>query len=56
MLMNGEDGRSGQIWYGGAREKGIGVPTGARATIFVTGDKQQENAKPRQNSHPDAGV
>ena len=45
MLMNGEDGRSGPIQYGGAREKGIGVLTGARATIFATGSKQQENAK-----------
>ena len=45
MLMNGEDGRSGPIQYGGAREKDIGVPTGARATIFATGSKQQENAK-----------
>ena len=43
--MNGEDGRSGSIQCGGAREKGIGVPTGARATTFVTGGKQQENAK-----------
>ena len=45
MHMDGEDGRSGPIWHGGTREKGVGVPTGARATIFVTGGKQQENAK-----------
>ena len=48
MLMNGEDGRSGPIQYGGAREKGIGVPTGARATIFVTGGQQQENTKKQE--------
>ena len=32
----------------GAREKGIWVPTGARATIFVTGGKQQENTKKQE--------
>ena len=48
MLMNGEDDRSGSIQYGWAREKGIGVPTGARATIFATGDRQQENTKKQE--------
>ena len=43
--MNGEDGRSGSMQYGGAREEGIGVPTGARVTTCVTGGKQQENTK-----------
>ena len=33
---------------GGARAEGIGVPTGARATIFVTGDEQQENANQKE--------
>ena len=46
--MNGEDGRSGPMQYGGAREEGIGVPTGARATICVTGGKQQENANQKE--------
>ena len=32
----------------GAREKGIWVPTGARATIFVTGGQQQENTKKQE--------
>ena len=48
MPMNDEDERSGSIKYGGAREKGIWVPTGARATIFVTGGKQQENTKKQE--------
>ena len=37
--------------YGGAREDGIGVSTGARATICVTGGKQQENTKQKVNGH-----
>ena len=48
MPMNGEDERSGSIKYGGTREKGIWVPTGAQATIFVTGVKQQENTKKQE--------
>ena len=45
MPMDGGDGRSGSMQYGGAREEGIGAPTGGRVTIFGTGDKQEENAK-----------
>ena len=37
-----------QLSMGGAREKGIWVPTGARATIFVTGGKHQENTKKQE--------
>ena len=49
MPMNGEDERSGSIKYNrGAREKCIWVPTGARATIFATGGKQQENTKKQE--------
>ena len=36
------------IKYGETREKGIWVPTGAQATIFVTGGKQQENTKKQE--------
>ena len=46
--MNGEDERSGSIKYGGTREKCIWMSTGTRATIFVTGDKQQENTKKQE--------
>ena len=45
MPMNGGDWRSGPIPHGGTREEGMGVPTGAWATIFVTGGKPQENGK-----------
>ena len=45
MPMNGWYVWSGSMQYGGAREEGIRVSTGARATIFDTGVKQQENAK-----------
>ena len=48
MPMNGEYGRSGSMKYGGARAEGIGVSTGARATIFVTGDEQQENTNQKE--------
>ena len=46
--MNGEDESSGSIKYGGTRKKGIWVPKGVRATIFVTGGKQQENTKKQE--------
>ena len=45
MHTNGGDRRSGPIPHGGAREKGMEVTRRARATIFPTGCKEQENAK-----------
>ena len=45
MPTNGGDRRSGPIPHGGAREKGMEVTRRARATIFPTGCKEQENAK-----------
>ena len=45
MPMNGGDRRSGCMNYGGTHGEGMGVPTGARATMFVTGGKPQETAK-----------
>ena len=48
MPMNVGMGRVGQFNMGGTREEVIRVSTGARATIFDTGVKQQENAKKKE--------
>ena len=50
MPMNGGDWRSGSMQCGGAREEGMEVPTGARATIFAMGGKEQENSKPKRTT------
>ena len=46
--MDGGDGCSGSMQYGGAREEGIGVSTGVRVTIFAAGVKPQENTNKKE--------
>ena len=48
MPMNGGDGRGWSTWYGGAREEGVGVLTGVRATIFVKADNSKKTANQKQ--------
>jgi len=48
MPVNGWDVRSGSILCGGAREQGIGVPTGALATIFATTSKSKKTANQKE--------
>ena len=48
--MNDGDGRSGSMHYGGTREEGIGVPTGARATIFVADGNSKKTANPKRRT------
>ena len=47
--MNGGDWRGRPIRHGGAREEGIGVPTGAQRTLFAAGGKRQENAQQKED-------
>ena len=52
MPMNGGDWRSGPIPHGGTREEGMGVPTGAWATILprVANGKKTANQKEEQET------
>ena len=53
--MNGGDRRSGCINYGGARGEGMGVPTGAWATIFATGGKSTKAANQKEQQQTSKG-
>ena len=46
--MNGWDGCGGPIWDEGGCKQGMGVLTGARATIFDTGDNGRKTAKEKE--------
>ena len=48
--MNGGDGSSGSMHYGGTREEGIGVPTGARAMIFVADGNSKKTTNPKRRT------
>ena len=52
MPMNGGDGRSGSMHYGGTREEGTRVSTGARATIFATDGNSRKQQTKKKNKKP----
>ena len=48
MPMNGGDGSDWSMYYGRAREEGVGVLTGVRATMFVKAGNSKKTTNQKQ--------